>query len=100
MYHHVRRKAFLTRNQQELLQILEPENTIQVPHFESLYHPMDGVITDEWKAALRDELSTALFSNEGLCRARLKLNIAMVYSVGPFMQVQPLLTLLGNISYG
>ncbi|KIM33965.1 hypothetical protein M408DRAFT_18934 [Serendipita vermifera MAFF 305830] len=76
-YNHVRRKAFLMRNKDQLLQLLEPEDDIQVAPFKSVHQPMEGPNVQEWESTLSEELSNSLFTNEGLCRSRLKLNVAM-----------------------
>jgi hypothetical protein len=86
VYVHLRRRGFVARNKQKLLDILEPEGGIQVPSFASL-EPMDGMVTAEWRAGLCEDLSKGLFSNEGLCRTRLKLNMAMACSVRCFVFV-------------
>jgi hypothetical protein len=84
VYVHLRRRGFVARNTQKLLEMLGPEGSIQVSSFERL-ESMDDTVTGEWRAHVCQDLSKGLFANEGLCRTRLKLNMAMVCSVSCFV---------------
>jgi hypothetical protein len=86
VYVHLRRRGFVARNKQKLLEMLGPEGSIQVSSFERL-ESMDDTVTGEWRARICQDLSKGLFANESLCRTRLKLNITMVCLVCCFIFV-------------
>lgn len=74
---HLRRRAFLERNQQEVLALLQSSPELPTKQFPKIDDPMEDDIGTEWVQMAAQELSEALFASEALCRERLKLNMAL-----------------------
>jgi hypothetical protein len=82
VYVHLRRKDFIQRNKEAIVPLISPLVTSTVSHRHVNSMTEDSVATNkEWAIRAGEELSLALFSNEELCKERLKLNIAMICDV-------------------
>lgn len=82
---HLRRKDFIQRNREAIISLLSPLVTSTISHHEDNSMMEDsGATKKEWATRAGEELSLALFSNEELCKERLKLNMAMICDVSTY----------------